>query len=100
MREDREAAEPLGADVVIAFLKNKPLPVGAVIEICEMKEEAHVERLADRAEANHERMIEAGEMLVLKRCNDRVRERHRAGFDRIGGELPALDQNLAKEVER
>ena len=50
MREDREAAEPFRANVVVSFLEHEALAVCTVVEIGEMKEEAHVERLANGAE--------------------------------------------------
>ena len=87
MREDREAAEPFRANVVVSFLEHEALTVCTVVEIGEMKEEAHVERLADGAEAHHQRVIETGEVFVLQRCDDRIGERDGARFDRIAREL-------------
>ena len=64
-----------------------------------MKEEAHVERLADGAELHHQRMIETGEVFVLQRCDDRIGERDGARFDRIARELAALNPNLREDIE-
>ena len=99
MREDREAAEPFRANVVVSFLEHEALAVGTVVEIGEMKEEAHVERLADGAEAHHQSVIETGEVFVLQRCDDRIGERDGACFDRIARELAPLDPNLREDVE-
>ena len=71
-----------------------------VIEIGEVKEQSHVKRLSNRAEPLHQRMIQAGEMLVLKRGDDRFCERDGAGFDRIARELAAFDQKFRKYIER
>ena len=100
MGEDREPAEPFRADVVVAFLEHEALGVRAVVEIGEMKEEAHVERLTDGAEAHHQRVIETGKVFVLERCDDRVGERDGACFDGVARELAALDPNLREDVER
>ena len=64
-----------------------------------MKEEAHVKRLANRAEAHHQRVIKTGEVFVLQGCDDRVGEHDGARFDRIARELAALDPNLRKDIE-
>ena len=99
MREDGEAAEPFRANVVVSFLEYEPLAVRTVVQIGEMKEEAHVERLADGAEAHHQRVIETGEVFVLQRCDDRIGERDGACFDRVARKLATLDPNLRKDVE-
>ena len=65
-----------------------------------MKEEAHVERLADGAEAHHQRVIETGEMFVLQRCDDRIGERDSASLNGVARELAALDPNLREDIER
>src|ERR1700689_762592 len=64
-----------------------------------MKKQSHVEGLADRAEFDHQAVIEAGEMLVLQRCNDRVGQRDRAGLDGVAGKLASFEKDFGKDVE-
>ena len=100
MCEDREAAKPLRADVVVAFLEHEALTVGTVIQIGEVKEEAHVERLADGAELHHQSVIETGEVFVLQRRDDRVGKPDGACLRWGRSQVAALDPNLREDVER
>ena len=63
---DGQSTEPFGADVTITLAEEKTVAVAAVMKIGEVEEQAHVERLADRAETRHQPMIEAREMFVLE----------------------------------
>src|SRR5271165_5082456 len=65
-----------------------------------MEEEAHVEGLPDRAELLHQWKVEARKMFILKRTDDRLRDRDGASLDGVTRELAALDQYLRKDVER
>ena len=63
--ENGEPAEPLGADIIVAFCERKLLAIATVKAIGEMEKQSHIKRLADRAEFHHQGVIEAGEVLVL-----------------------------------
>src|SRR5205085_6036041 len=99
LRMDPQAAEPFGADVIVAFVERERLR-GIGVEIGEMEEEAHVERLADRPELHHQRVIEADEMVVPQRAHDRLGQDDGARLDRIALELAPLDPYLREDVER
>src|SRR5579864_1458726 len=86
---DGEAAEPFGADIFVALLERQVLRRPRV-EVREVEEEAHVERLPYRPQLLHERVIEAHEMLVLEGLHDRVGEHDGARFDRVAREFAAL----------
>ena len=82
--EHREAAEPFVTNIVVALREREALAVMSVVQIGEVKKQSHEKRLPDRAELLHKLVIEAGEVPILQRCNDRPRERHGARLDRIG----------------
>ena len=65
-----------------------------------MEEETHVHRLPDGCELLHQFVIEADEMLLLKRLDDRVGQAHRAGFYRVARKFPALEDDLRENRER
>ena len=65
-----------------------------------MEEGAHVERLANGAQLLHQREVQAGEMILPKRLNDRLGERDGACLDRVARELATLDENFGEDVER
>ena len=96
----RQSPEPFGAHVVVALLELELRPVAAVIEIGEVEEGAHVERLSDGAKLLHQGEVQAGEMILFERADDRLGESDGAGLDRVAGELAALDENLGEDVER
>ena len=64
--EDGEGAEPFRADVVIALLERQACAAPTVMQVGEVEEQSHVERLPDGAELHHESVVEAGEVLVLQ----------------------------------
>jgi hypothetical protein len=51
--EDGQSAEPFGADIVISLLEREACAAAPVMQIGEVEEQTHVERLADRAETRH-----------------------------------------------
>src|SRR5262249_47735895 len=57
------------------------------------------QRLPDRAELEHEGVVQAGEMLILQGRDNWLGQCHRAGLDRIAGEFTALDENFGENVE-
>ncbi len=97
--DDGEATEPLGANVVIALCECK-LALAVTIEaIGEVEEQPHVEGLADGAKADHQAVIETGEMVVAERGDDGISERDGAGLDRVAGKFSPFDPGLGKDVE-
>jgi hypothetical protein len=66
VRAKGEAAEPLTANIVVAFWEREAASVDAVVKVRKMKEASHVECLADGIQLLHEGVIETGEMFVLQ----------------------------------
>ena len=65
-----------------------------------MEEEPHVERLADRAELLHQRVIEAGEVIVVSDATIGAASVTVHRLDRVARELAPLDPDLGKDIER
>src|SRR5260370_39504983 len=96
---DGEAAEPLGANVLVSLLERE-MQCRTDVQVRKMEEEAHVERLSDRPELLHQRVVEADEMLILERLHDGSGEHDRACLNRVAREFAALDPDLREDVER
>ncbi len=96
---DGEPTQPFGANVGVLFSECQALFVVSVVHDREIVEQMHVERLANGAEAIQENMVEAGEMIVLERSDDRIGECDRASDNGATAVDAALDQNLIEDVE-
>ena len=94
-----EAAQPFGTDVVVAFGKRWAPARMVLVQIGEVEEQAHVERLADCAELLHQCVIEAGEMLVVEGLNYGVGNDDRAGNDGVGWRCATLNQDFVEDAE-
>ena len=88
---DGEPTEPFGTNVSVLFSERQALFVVSVVHDREIVEQMHVERLADGAEAAQKNIVEAGEMIVLERSDDRVGERDRASDNGTAAVDAALD---------
>src|ERR1043166_6705692 len=83
IRQDGESAQPLAADVVIALLELDARAMVAVVLCREMEVQAHVERLANGPQLLKSRVIETGEVAVVKGRHDRVGQHDGARHDGV-----------------
>jgi hypothetical protein len=79
-----KTAKPFGANVMVAFAEYDAVAVVAVVHGGEMKKQADVNCLPDRAELLHQDVIEAGEVLVVEGLDDWIGEHDGAGNDGVG----------------
>src|SRR5665647_1463222 len=99
MFEDRNSAEPFGADISISLLKNNSLQMVPVVMCSEVIKQPHVKCGANRAEFLQQCMIEAGKMFVVEGLNNWVGDDDRAGNDGVGARCAALNQHLIENTK-
>jgi hypothetical protein len=69
------------------------------IKIREVEKEAHIQSLANRSEPLHQEVIEAREMIVLQRCDDRVGKCHGTCDDRGIMGAASFNQGLVENTK-
>src|SRR5437870_5177151 len=99
MLEHGQAPKPFGADVVVALLELNTAAVMPVVHRGEVKKEADVKRLANGAELLEQYVVEASEVLVIERLDDRVSQHDGTCDDGISGRIAALQEHFVEDAE-